>query len=58
MYEEFLGIICHSLLYFAILTYIMNYSVLHPLVKNIKIHICCLNNVWFDCVFCVRSVCT
>jgi len=37
-YEEFQGIICHSLLYFAILTY-MNYSVLHPLVRKIKKYI-------------------
>ncbi len=33
LYEAFWGIMCHSLLYFPILTYI-NYSVLHPLVKK------------------------
>ncbi len=36
LYEEFWGITCHSLLYFAILSYINDYSVLHPLVKKYK----------------------
>jgi len=50
------GIICHSLLYFALLPIIqMNYSVLQPLVNNIKIcnDMLCLSDVWFDCSWCV-----
>ncbi len=39
---------CNVTVYFVILFY-MNYSVLHPLVKNNKKHNWCLNNLsWQD----------